>query len=308
MRKIAPSATIEPQAVLGDGIEIGPGCYVGPSVRIGDNCRLMANVTIIGNTSVGAGNTFYPGSVIGAAPQDLKYEGTDTRLTIGDDNIFREGVTAHTGTEVAGGVTAIGSKNQFQVGTHIAHDVHVGDHCIISNQVQIAGHVHIESHATISGLVGIQQFVTIGRFSFITGMARCTMDTPPYLIYGYEGSVQGVNVKGLGRWGFEEDCIQQLRDLCKKLFPRKNQTAAGFGLRSLYTMLPFKKDDRNNSASLARRIRECEGNGTLDQHGQYLLDFLKRSIHAGVYGRHLESFRRDQSVTRPKFYSGSSST
>lgn len=302
MPRISPTATVAPQAQIADEVEIGPGCYVGPDVRIGSGSRLIANVTILGNTHIGERNLFYPGCVIGAAPQDLKYTGTPTRLVIGDDNIFREGVTAHTGTEVAGGLTEIGNHNQFQVGSHIAHDVRVGNHCILSNQVQIAGHVHIEDHVTVSGLVGVQQFVTIGQYSFITGMARCTIDTPPYMIFGFEGNVQGVNIKGLGRWGFDESTIQQLRDLCKKLFPRKNQAAAVFGLRSLYRIMPFIKDDKA-TISLARRIRECETNGKLDYHGQYLINFLKRSIFQGVHGRYLESLRRDQGAV-PQFYGG----
>ncbi|RIK68938.1 MAG: acyl-[acyl-carrier-protein]--UDP-N-acetylglucosamine O-acyltransferase [Planctomycetota bacterium] len=304
MPKIAPSATVDPKAQLADDVEIGPGCYVGPKVTIGAGTVLMPNVTILGKTTIGKGNLFYPSTVIGAAPQDLKYKGTDTELIIGDENIFREGVTAHTGTEVAGGVTKIGSHNQFQVGTHLAHDVFVDDHCILSNQVQVAGHVHIESNVTISGLVGIQQFVTIGRYSFITGMARCTMDAPPYMIYGYEGSIQGVNVKGLGRWGFDEQAIQQLRDVYKKLFPKKSQSTNHYSLRSLYGLLPGKKEDRNGAAvvSLARRLSDVETMGNLGEHTTYLIEFLKRSIHAGVYGRYLESLRRDGNGERPRFY------
>src|ERR1043166_5810202 len=232
MPKIAPSATVERGATLADDVDVGPGCYIGPQVSVGAGTRLMANVTILGCTEIGGGNVFYPACVIGAAPQDLKYRGGDTRLRIGDYNVFREGVTAHTGTEVAGGLTDIGSHNQFQIGTHLAHDVHVGDHCILSNQVQVAGHVQIENHVTISGMVGIGQFVTVGRYSFITGMARCPMDTPPYTVLGYDGNFQGINVRGLGRWGFPDPVIQSLRDMFKILFPKKAQNVTRFGLRA----------------------------------------------------------------------------
>jgi UDP-N-acetylglucosamine acyltransferase len=302
MPKIAPSATVHPKAELADDVDVGPGCYVGPEVRLGPGCRLMPNATIMGNTRIGGGNIFYPSTVIGAAPQDLKYEGTSTQLIIGDGNVFREGVTAHTGTEVAGGVTEIGSRNQFQVGTHIAHDVKIGSHCIVSNHVQLAGHVHVEDHVTISGLVGVQQFVTLGRYSFITGMARCTVDVPPYLIFGWDGAMQGVNVKGLYRWGFDEPCIQQLRDIYKQLYPRKNDNSVYYGLRNLYGLLSSKRDDRNGAVSLARRLREIETKASMDEHCRYLVEFLKRSIHDGVYGRYLESRRRDGTVARPKFY------
>lgn len=307
MAKIAPTATVHPKATIADDVEIGPGCYVGsPHVHLGPGCRLLSNVTILGDTRIGAGNVFYPSTVIGAPPQDLKYQGSNTCLVIGSDNVFRECVTAHTGTEVAGGVTKIGSHNQFQVGTHIAHDVEVGSHCVLSNQVQLAGHVHVEDHVVISGLVGVQQFVTIGRYCFVAGAARCTSDAPPYTIVGFEGEIQGVNVKGLARWGFPETTIQQIRDLCRLLFPRKHSSTQYYRLRNLYGLLPWRHEERNGSATLGRRIREAESNGPLDEHCQYLIDFLKRSIQEGVYGRYLESLRRDSSAVRPKFYTDSS--
>jgi len=304
MTMIASSAAVDPKAELADDVEVGPCCYIGPNVRIGSGCRLLPNVTLLGNTQIGSGNIFYPASVIGAAPQDLKYEGTNTCLVIGNNNIFRENVTAHTGTELGGGVTEVGDHNQFQVGTHLAHDVKVGAHCILSNQVQIAGHVHIEDYVTISGLVGVQQFVTIGQYSFISGMARCTWDAPPFLIYGFEGEIQGVNVKGLSRRGFDETSIQQIRELYKQLFPRKNRSTNNYRLRTLYGLLPARRDDRNGAVSLARRIHDVESDGHLSEHGRYLIDFLKRSIHDGVYGRYLESQRRDGSRAKPKFYKG----
>ncbi len=307
MPDIASGATVDPRAELADDVVVGPGCYIGPQVRIGAGCRLIANVTILGKTEIGTGNTFYPSSVIGAAPQDLKYKGSATRLVIGDDNIFREGVTAHTGTELGGGVTDVGDHNQFQVGTHLAHDVHVGSHCVLSNSVQIAGHVQIEDHVNISGLVGVQQFVTVGQYCFVTGASRCTTDTPPYLIFGgYGGTVMGVNIKGLGRWGFDEPVIQQLRNLCKRLFPRKEQPMAAFGLRGLYHSVFTRNRDKNGMPSLIRRLREAESNGPLNEHCQYLIDFLKRSVSSGVHGRYLESRRRDDSTLRPAFYNGSS--
>lgn len=306
MSKIAPSATVERSAELAPDVEVGPGCYVGPHVTIGAGTRLLANVTILGNTTIGAGNIFYPACVIGAAPQDLKYRGGDTKLIIGDQNIFRESVTAHTGTEVAGGVTEIGSHNQFQVGTHLAHDVRIDNHCVLSNQVQVAGHVHIESHVTVSGMSGVQQFVTIGRYSFITGMARCSMDTPPYVIFGYDGYIQGVNVKGLGRWGFPEAVIQSLRDLCKFLFPKKAQNVTRFGLRALYGLWAGRRDDKAVSMTMARRIQDAESNGPLNEHCRYLIEFMKRSILQGVHGRYLESQRRDAGGPRPTFYAAGS--
>jgi len=302
MPKIAPSATVDPRAEIAEDVEIGPGSYVGPMVKLGPCNRLMANVTIIGHTEIGHGNLFYPGAVIGAAPQDLKFKGSNTRLIIGNENIFRECVTVHTGTEVAGGQTEVGNHNQFQVGTHLAHDVRVGNHCILSNSVQIAGHVHIEDHVNISGLVGVQQFVTLGQFCFVTGASRCTTDTPPYLIFGgYDGTVMGVNVKGLGRWGFDEPSIQQLRDMCKKLFPKKEQPTNAFRLRSLYKWVASRRHDKEARDTFAKRLVEAEAMAGANEHCRYLINFVKRSIQSGVHGRYLESLRRDEAV-RPDFF------
>ncbi len=301
MSIVAPTATVDPKAELAPDVQVGPGCFVGPSVSIGAGTRLIANVTILGHTQIGEGNVFYPSCVIGAEPQDLKYDGADTRLVIGNRNIFRENVTAHTGTELGGGVTEIGDHNQFQVGAHLAHDVIVGSHCILSNQVQIAGHVRIEDHVTISGLVGVQQFVTLGRYCFIAGAARCTADTPPYVIYGHDGVVQGVNVKGLARWGFDEDTIQQLRDVCKMVYPRRGQASNHDRLRTLYGFLPWGREETNGAATVARRIRDAEAHGFTNEHCLYLIGFLKRSVHEGVHGRYLESCRRDNGAAA-RFY------
>ncbi len=303
MSDIAATATIDPRAQLGNNLTIAPGCYIGPDVTIGDNCILMPNTTIIGNTQIGSHNIFYPSTVIGAAPQDLKFKGGNTKLVIGDHNIFRECVTAHLGTEIGGGLTSIGSHNQFQVGSHIAHDVIIGSHCILSNQVQIAGHVQIEDHVVVSGLAGVQQFVTLGAYSFIAGAARCTADTPPYVIFGHDGVVAGVNVKGLSRWGFSEVTIQQLRELCKLLFPKRNTPPSDYRIRNLYGM--FASRSKNNTAAaatLAKRIREADARSFTDEHCQYLLSFMKRSMHGGVHGRYLESHRRDNSSPPPEFY------
>jgi len=282
MNRIHPTAVVDPKAELGESVEIGPHCYVGPGVVLGDGCRLMHNVTIIGNTQIGSENVFFPGAVIGAEPQDLKYKGTATQLIIGKGNVFREHVTVHTGTEVAGGVTRIGDHNRFLVGVHVAHDAQIGSHCVIANNVQIAGHCCIEDRVHLGGLVGMHHFVTIGRCAYIAGMARLTIDAPPFMVmHGYPAQVRGVNVQGLQRWGFSEEEIQQLRNAYKVLFSRK----AG------------------DPATLAKRIAALESNGELDGNVRYLVEFVKRSLQRGIYGRYRESLRRDTAEDRQAFYS-----
>jgi UDP-N-acetylglucosamine acyltransferase len=261
----------------------------------------MANVVVMGDTTIGRDNVFYPGCVIGAAPQDLKHDGSDTRLCIGDHNVFREHVTVHTATVLGGAVTTIGSHNQFQVGTHIAHDVNVGNHCVLSNGVQVAGHVVIEDYVNISGIVGVHQFVTLGRYCFIAGMARCSTDVPPFLMFSYDGTLTGVNVKGLARWGFDDEQCERLRRLYRQLFPRRGREEESRGPRTLLEML-FSRRARRGALSLSRRIEEAEASGLLDEHCQYLVEFLKRSLLDGRYGRYLESARRDANLPPPKFY------
>ncbi|MCK6455973.1 MAG: acyl-ACP--UDP-N-acetylglucosamine O-acyltransferase [Phycisphaerae bacterium] len=301
MRNIHPSATIESGARLPDDVVVGPGCFVSAGVTLGDGCRLMQNVVILGRTTIGANNVFYPNCVIGANPQDLKHGGEETQLVIGDRNVFREHVTVHTGTVLGGGITRIGSSNQLQIGSHIAHDVTLGDHCVLSNQVQIAGHVVIEDHVTISGMVGVHQFVTFGKYCFVAGMARCEKDVPPFLIYGYDGSLGGVNVRGLMRWGFTEEECERLKRLYRLLFPRRGREGENGGMRNWYGML-FSRRARRSAMSLSRRIHEAESNGALDENCRYLIEFMKRSLEENVYGRHLETKRRDSGIAPPKFF------
>lgn len=282
MPNIASSAHVDPAAEIGADVEIGHGCYVGPKVKLGAGCRLLPNVTLLGNTQIGARNTFYPTAVIGAAPQDLKFAGTDTALIIGDENVFRECVTVHPGTEVGGGVTRIGSRNQFQIGSHVAHDVTIGSHCLLSNQVQIAGHVVIEDAVNISALVGVHQFVTVGRYAFIAGLTRVATDVPPYLIFGgFEGGVVGHNDVGMRRWKFTDEQISRIRELYRLLFSKK----AG-----------------RSGATISDRLAMAESNGALGEHERYLIDFIKRMMHEGVFGRHLERLRRDKQLPAPTFY------
>lgn len=281
MSVIHPTAVIDPGAQLGDCVEIGPHCYIGPKAVLGEGCRLLHNVSVYGKTTIGCGNEFYPGCVIGASPQDLKYKGAETQLFIGDNNVFREHVTIHPGTEIGGGVTRIGNHNRVLIGVHVAHDVHMGNDCVITNAVQVAGHCSIEDRCHIGGMTGIQSFATIGRHSYVAAMSRVSVDVPPYLIvHGYDLDVRGVNEKALkGRWGFEDEQINRLWMAYKALWGRSN-----------------------GSKALSDRIAILEGQGPHDEHVQFLLDSVKRSLYQGVYGRYLESLRRDTAADRKQFY------
>jgi UDP-N-acetylglucosamine acyltransferase len=284
MTVIHPTAVIDPGAQLGECVEVGPHCYIGPKVVLGEGCRLLHNVSLYGKTTIGRNNEFYPGCVIGASPQDLKYRGMETQLAIGDDNAFREHVTVHPGTEVGGGLTRIGNHDRILIGVHVAHDVHMGNDCVVTNAVQIAGHCHIEDRCHIGGMTGIQSFATIGRYAYVAAMARISVDVPPYMIVHGQGlEVRGINEKALkGRWGFAADQIERLRAAYKVLWGRSH-----------------------GGKALAERISVLEAEGVHGEHVQYLVDAVKRSLFQGVYGRYLESLRRDTPEDRRRFYAES---
>jgi len=137
MPKISPHAVIDPSAEIAEDVEVGPFCVIGPQVKIDTGCRLLNNVTILGRTTIGKDNVFFPNSVIGAAPQDKKFKGETTELTIGNANVFREAVTIHVGTEKGGGITRVGDNGLYMVNAHIGHDATIGNAVVLSNNVMI---------------------------------------------------------------------------------------------------------------------------------------------------------------------------
>lgn len=237
---IHPSAVVAPEAVLGDGTEIGPFCFVGPGVRLGKNNRLHAHVTIEGPSEIGDENTFFPGAAIGTPPQDLKYAGEPTRLTIGNRNIFREAVTVNRGTVGGGGLTSIGSGCLFMAYAHVAHDCHLADHVILANCATLAGHVTIDEYVSIGGLTPVQQFVRIGAHAFIGGATRVAQDIVPFIkMGGIPPVVLGCNHVGLSRRGFTPETIEAIQKALRILFRSGlNTTQAVAQLRSDGTLIP----------------------------------------------------------------------
>ncbi len=180
----------------------------------------------MGHMTIGRDNVIYPCAVLGAPPQDLKYAGSDTRVEIGDSNTIREYVTVNVGTEKGGGVTTVGSGTLLMCSSHIAHDCHVGDRCIISNNVLLAGHVTVGSAAVLSGAVAIHHFATLGEYAFVGGMSRIVQDVPPFLITeGDPARARAVNVVGLRRNGFSEDAVSALQAAFKAIYRGKDTMA-----------------------------------------------------------------------------------
>jgi UDP-N-acetylglucosamine acyltransferase len=224
---IHPTAIIDPTAEIDTSADIGPYCILGAEVHVGARTRLMANNYLEGPTWVGEDNIFFPYSTAGVASQDLKYKGERAETRIGDRNRIREFVTIHRGTQGGGLVTAIGSDNLLMAYSHIAHDVHIGDHVIMANGVTLAGHVTIGDWADISAFVGVHQFCRIGRHAFVGPYSVVIQDVLPYstTVGKREIGVFGANRIGLERRGFETPVIEALQTSFRLLTRAKLNTS-----------------------------------------------------------------------------------
>lgn len=212
-------AVIDASAVIHATAVIGPYCVVGPNVCIGAETQLLSHVTVQSNTTIGESNRLFPYCVVGGDPQDKKYNGETTQLTIGDRNEIREHVTIHRGTTQGGGESRIGNDNLLMVGAHVAHDCILGNDLVIANQVMLAGHITVEDCATIGGGAGVNQFSRIGKCSYVGGLARITKDVPPYMIVeGTPAEARAVNVVAMSRRGYSETEINAMKEAFRKLF------------------------------------------------------------------------------------------
>lgn len=215
---IHPTAVIHPSARIGAGCHIGPYCVIGGSVTLGDDCHLHSHVVIDGHTTLGRKNEVFPFASIGLKSQDLKWNGGTTSTRIGDENTFREYVTIHSATS-DGDATIVGSHNHILAYCHIAHDVVLGDHIVMSNVGTLAGHVRVEDHAIIGGLAAVHQFCRIGKMSIIGGCSKVVQDVPPFmLVDGNPAETRTVNKVGLERNGVSVEAQNALRQAYKILF------------------------------------------------------------------------------------------
>lgn len=210
MSKISPLAYIHPDAVIGENCEIGAFCYIDQGVVIGDNNTLMNSVTMLYGTRVGNGNIFFPGAVIGAIPQDLKFRGEDTTAEIGDNNKIRENVTINRGT-AAKGKTVVGNNNLLMEGMHVAHDALIGNGCIIGNSTKLAGEIVIDDNAILSAGVLMHQFCRVGSYTMVGGGTRFSQNILPYSLVARDpAAFCGLNTVGLRRRGFDRQLIDNI--------------------------------------------------------------------------------------------------
>jgi UDP-N-acetylglucosamine acyltransferase len=223
---IDSTAHVHPRARIGDGTTIGPHAMIGADVIIGARCRIGASAVIDGWTEIGDDTRIYPMASVGLAPQDLKYKGERTRLTIGRRNTFREFVTINRGTAGGGGHTSIGDDNLFMAYAHVAHDCHIGNGTIFGNAATLGGHVEVGDFAAISAYSGVHQFCRVGRHAFIGGYSVVTKDALPFgKSVGNRARLFGLNSIGLARRGLSPDTIAQLKTAYRYLLVLRLNTA-----------------------------------------------------------------------------------
>lgn len=213
------TAAVETGARLGEDVRIGPFCHVGHEVTLGDHVELLSHVVVAGRTTIGARTRLFPFASIGHQPQDLKYKGERSQLSIGSDCLIREGVTINPGTEGGGMHTVVGDRCALLANAHVGHDCSIGNNVVLSNNVMLAGHVSIADFVILGGGAAVIQFTRIGAHAFLGGMSGLENDLIPYgMALGNRAHLSGLNIIGLQRRGFSRDDIHSLRRAYRALF------------------------------------------------------------------------------------------
>ena len=216
---IHPTAIVDSSAVIAPDVQIGPYSIIGPNVTIGSGTKIHSHVVVAGYTRIGEHNEIFQFASVGEICQDLKYQGEETWLEIGDHNKIREHCSLHRGTVQDKGLTQVGSHNLLMVNTHIAHDCLIGDHNIFANNVGVAGHVHVGDFVIVGGNSGIHQFCKINSYSMVGGASLIVKDVPAYVMAsGNPAHAFGMNVEGMRRKGWSNQVILGLKEAFKLLY------------------------------------------------------------------------------------------
>ncbi|MEW6025899.1 MAG: acyl-ACP--UDP-N-acetylglucosamine O-acyltransferase [Planctomycetota bacterium] len=267
MTNIHATAIIEQGAQIDQSVTIGPYVTIGQDVKVGAGTVIGPYCHITGHTTIGRNNKFLAYCSVGTPPQDIGYKDEPTRLTIGDNNTFKEFVTLNRGTMKDNQETIVGNNNYLMAYAHMGHDSVLGNNIIMANGVQLGGHVHVEDHAALGGLVGVHHLVTIGAHAFIGGAARVIQDVPPYVIAeGHPAKVRALNIIGLERRGFSEEVINALEEAYKLIWRGKMPVPEAF------------------QKLLAPEKNPCK-------EVQYLVKSLQNT-RDGKHGRYRESLRK----------------
>ena len=219
MANIHPTAIVDKNAQIADDVSIGPFSVIGAKVVLKSGVQVMSHVCIEGDTIIGERTQIYPFCVIGFPPPDKKYQGEESKLVIGSDNVIREHVTIHTGTAVDRNETTIGDGCLLMANAHVAHDCIIGNNVIMANCAALAGHVVIEDNAILGGLSAVQQRVRIGANAILGGMTGLDSDLIPYgRAVGERASLEGINTIGLKRKSVDNAQILTINKAFKALF------------------------------------------------------------------------------------------
>ena len=264
MSLIHPTAILHPEAQVHPSVRVGPYAVIDAAVVVGADCRIGPPVHLTGNTSIGAGNQFHTGCVIGDAPQDLKYHGEPTRLRIGAGNVFREHVTVHRSNKLAED-TVIGSHNFLMAHSHVGHNSVIGNHVILANGALLGGHVTVEDRVFISGNCLLHQFVRVGTLALMQGGSAISKDLPPYTIARGDNGICGLNTIGLRRAGFTSEQRLELRRLYHALFRSGHSLKAALTLahteftsEASLAVLNFIKESKRGVCAEVGNLRDRE--------------------------------------------------
>ncbi len=215
---IHPNAIVDPSAELGENVVVEAFAMVGKNVKIGDECHVFHHATVEGRVSLGSGNMIYPYALIGGLTHDLKYTGGEPGLKIGNQNVFREYVTAHVATK-EDDFTRIGSNNVFLAYSHVAHDCQVGDHLIMSSHSALGGHVEVDDFVNIGWNAGVHQFCRLGKHCMVSACSKLVQDVPPYMLAdGFPAEVRSINKVGMERHGFSSEDLENVRAVFKTIY------------------------------------------------------------------------------------------
>lgn len=251
---IHPTAVIHPKAQVDSSASVGPYAVVDEHVTLGAECVVGPQVHLTGHTTIGAGNRFHAGCVIGDEPQDLKYKGEPTRVRIGDRNVFREHVTVNRSNKLEED-TVIGSDCLFMAGSHVGHNSAVGNHVILANGAALGGHVTVQDRAFLSGNSMAHQFCRIGTLAMMQGMSGISADLPPYCVVHRINELVGLNIVGMRRAGISSADRLEIKRLYHVLF----RSPAGFSV----------------AVKEARKI-------ATSAHGRVLVDFVATRTKRGM--------------------------
>jgi len=262
---IHPTAIISPKAKLHSTVQVGPYAIIDADVELGADCIVGPHVYLTGVLTVGAGNRFHAGCVIGDAPQDLKYDGSPTRVRIGESNTFREHVTVHRSAKVDG-ETIIGSHNLLMTNVHIGHNSHVHDHVIMASGVLLAGHVTIFDRVFLSGNAAVHQFVRVGTLAMMQGLSGVTQDLPPFAVSKAMNEMCGLNIVGMRRAGVSSADRLEVKKLYRELFRSgKNLRAAVAEAQGKFTGEPAKIMLEFIANSKRGVVADCSGGTQTDE-------------------------------------------